>query len=187
MPSWSLLLAMTWYALLSRLYYFLSLFPSQSLNIVESPRLRRIFKMLRADLKDTDIPGHTTIRSRVTELLDKHLEKLETEMKVLIHLLCLRSFIRFQKSVGKISFTMDMWSDPILTPFMAVTAHWVESATENMTTGPQTQLTMQADLIGFHRVPGRHTGHHLAYAFLHVLDRIKITDKVHAVPFAILA
>jgi hypothetical protein len=75
---------------------------------------------------------------------------------------------------------MDMWSDPILTPYMAVTAHWIEGATENTTTGPRTKLTMRADLIGFHRVPGRHSGHHLAHAFLHVLDRIKVTDKVHA-------
>ena len=148
--------------------------------------------MLRADLKDSDIPGCTTLHSRVTELLDEHLKKLETEMKVLIHLLlihllCSRSLTHFQKSVRKISFTMDMWSDPSLTPFMAVTAHWVEAATENTTTGPQTKLTMRADLIGFHRVPGRHTGHHIAYAFLHILDRIKITDKVDTTPFAILA
>jgi hypothetical protein len=81
-PSWSSLLAMTWYVLLSRLHCFLLLFPSQSLNIVESPRLRRIFRMLRADLRDTDIPGRTTLRSRVTELFNEHLEQLETEMKV---------------------------------------------------------------------------------------------------------
>ncbi len=28
--------------------------------------------------------------------------------------------------VGRVSFTTDMWSDPDLKPYMAVTAHWLE-------------------------------------------------------------
>ena len=34
------------------------------------------------------------------------------------------------------------------------------------------------DLIGFHRVPTRHTGSHLADAFVHILDRVNVTAKV---------
>jgi hypothetical protein len=73
---------------------------------------------------------------------------------------------------------MDMWSDPNLTPYMAVTAHWIEPTTENTPSGPQTKLNMRTDLVGFHRVPGRHTGHHLAHAFIKVLDRLNVTHKV---------
>jgi hypothetical protein len=61
---------------------------------------------------------------------------------------------------------------------MAVTAHWIESTTQDTPHGPQHILTLRADLIGFHRVPGRHDGEHLAHAFLHVLDRVSITWKV---------
>lgn len=71
-----------------------------------------------------------------------------------------------------------MWTDSNLTPFMAVTAHWIESSIQQTPDGPQHILKLRADLIGFRRVPGRHDGEHLAYAFLHVLDRLSITSKV---------
>lgn len=81
-------------------------------------------------------------------------------------------------SIGKISVTMDMWSDTNLTPFMAVTAHWIETTIIQTPQGPQHILKLQADLIGFQRVPGCHTGEHLAHAFLFVLKRIGIRSKV---------
>lgn len=84
-----------------------------------------------------------------------------------------------QNALGKISFTTDLWSDPNLSPFMAVTAHWIEvSVVKQTPDGPQYSLKLRAELIGFHRVPGRHDGEHLAQAFLYILDRISITSKV---------
>lgn len=71
-----------------------------------------------------------------------------------------------------------MWTDSNLTPFMAVTAHWIESSTRQTPEGPQHILKLRADLIGFRRVPGRHDGEHLAHAFLHVLDQLSIASKV---------
>ena len=64
---------------------------------------------------------------------------------------------------------------------MAVTAHWIKSTTQHTQHaphGPQHILELRADLIGFHRVPGRHDGEHLAHAFLYVLDRVSVTQKV---------
>lgn len=58
---------------------------------------------------------------------------------------------------------------------MAVTAHWIQATTGEDGTD---QLKLRSDLIGFHKIPGRHTGLHLAHCFLHILDRIKITEKV---------
>ena len=87
--------------------------------------------------------------------------------------------------MGKISLTMDMWSDPNLTPFMAVTAHWIEGKTEETVNGPKLVLNLRADLIGFQRVPGRHDGEHLAHAFLFVTDRLKITEKVMSASFSL--
>lgn len=54
----------------------------QSLNIIESPRLRKIFLMLRKELKESDIPGRTTIRNRIEKIYTQHLEELTEEMKV---------------------------------------------------------------------------------------------------------
>jgi hypothetical protein len=82
-----------------------------------------------------------------------------------------------QHSLGKISFTMDMWSDPNRSPFMAITAHWIQSRTEETPSGPQHILKLRSELVGFHRVPGRHDGEHLAHVFIYITDRLKITHK----------
>ena len=65
---------------------------------------------------------------------------------------------------------------------MAVTAHWIETKVKQTSQGPQYELKLRAELIGFHRVPGRHTREHLAYAFLYILDRLSITSKVSDSP-----
>ncbi len=59
---------------------------------------------------------------------------------------------------------------------MAVTAHWIESYLDE--NKGSKQLRLRADLIGFHKIPGHHTGEHLAQCFLFITDRIKITEKV---------
>lgn len=61
---------------------------------------------------------------------------------------------------------------------MAVTAHWIQAIEENTPTGVNKKLHLRADLIGFHKLPGRHTGEHLAHCFLFITDRIQVTSKV---------
>ena len=87
-----------------------------------------------------------------------------------------------QKSAGKISFTTDAWTDPNQTPFLAVTAHWIEAIEEKTSTGSK-KLRLRSDLIGFHKLPGRHTGEHLAHCFLFIIDRVKVTSKVSEIIF----
>jgi len=61
---------------------------------------------------------------------------------------------------------------------MAVTAHWMQATTVQTTDGPQHSISLRADLIGFHRVTGRHDGEHLATVFMEILDRLGITANV---------
>ncbi|KAJ7595849.1 hypothetical protein C8J56DRAFT_775322, partial [Mycena floridula] len=68
--------------------------------------------MLCKDLKDSDIPHRTVLRQCLMEIWNEYLDELAQEMGV---------------SLGKISFTMDLWTDPNLVPFMAITAHWIET------------------------------------------------------------
>lgn len=84
--------------------------------------------------------------------------------------------------MGKVSFTTDAWSDPNQSSFLAVTAHWIEASDEKTTTGLK-KLRLRADLIGFHKLPGRHTGEHLAHCFLFITDRVKVTPKVSQMIF----
>lgn len=80
--------------------------------------------------------------------------------------------------MGKISFTTDAWSDPNLVSFMAVTAHWIEGVEVKTMTGMQKKLELRSDLVGFLKIPGKHTGKHLAECFMFVIDRLKIAHKV---------
>ncbi|KAH9008461.1 hypothetical protein EDB85DRAFT_1814134, partial [Lactarius pseudohatsudake] len=49
------------------------------------------------------------------------------------------------KSCGRISFTADIWSSASLTPYLAVTSHWIART-------PNNNLSLKAALIGFHRL-----------------------------------
>lgn len=84
-------------------------------------------------------------------------------------------FINQQQSVGKISFTTDCWTDPNQRSFMAVTAHWIQLT---VAADGTEQLKLRSDLIGFHKIPGQHTGIHLANCFIYITDRLNITHKV---------
>ncbi|KAJ7730099.1 hypothetical protein DFH07DRAFT_756418, partial [Mycena maculata] len=54
----------------------------QSINVIENKQLRAIFLMLWAELRDKDIPHRTTIRKRIIEVWDEHLNTLERELGV---------------------------------------------------------------------------------------------------------
>ena len=56
----------------------------QSINVIESPQLRKIFLLLRQELKESDIPGRTTIRNRIEKAYEDYLKQLEEEMAVCI-------------------------------------------------------------------------------------------------------
>ncbi|KZP20378.1 hypothetical protein FIBSPDRAFT_954545 [Athelia psychrophila] len=97
----------------------------QSINVIENPQLWALFLMLREELRDEDIPHRTKVCKCILEVWDEHLEQLADQMK---------------GSLSKISFTTDMWSDTNLTPFMAITAHWIEGAPLQTSSGPQHKL-----------------------------------------------
>jgi hypothetical protein len=86
--------------------------------------------------------------------------------------------------MGKISFTTDGWTDPNQTSFLAVTAHWIEAINEKTSAGDKKKLRLRADLIGFHKLPGRHSGEHLAHCFLYITDRVQVTSKVSEIFFS---
>ncbi|KAI0700241.1 hypothetical protein C8T65DRAFT_538891, partial [Cerioporus squamosus] len=62
-----------------------------------------------AHLTDDDIPHRTKLR----ELIKTHFKTFQTELRQ-----------ELRVPLGRISFTTDLWSDPILRAFMAVTAHY---------------------------------------------------------------
>ena len=79
--------------------------------------------------------------------------------------------------MGKISFTMDVWTDLDMRAYMAVTAHWLQKASLQHSERLQSKLTLRSDLIGFVHIPGSHTGERLAEVFAFILDRIKLGNS----------
>src|SRR3981189_3644826 len=77
-----------------------------------------------------------------------------------------------QESLGKVSFTPDLWSDSNLRSYLCLTAHWIA---RNKRTGA---LELKCALIAFHNVTGRHDGVNLARTMLALLDRAGTTLKV---------
>jgi hypothetical protein len=141
--------------------------------------------MLRPELQEYDIPSRSTVKRRVEELFEHHLSQLEQNMSVSINIRHSIGIILLkhhknllQHALGKISYTMDMWSDPNMSPFMAVTANWIGSNPDTPHSSNFVSLKLQSELIGFVNVPERHTGEHLAESFLYVLDRVQVTHKV---------
>lgn len=100
-------------------------------------------------------------------------------MKVYLHI-CLSTFYLLKrllndivfpkKSLGKISLTSNLWTDPELRPFMAITAHWIEDINGT--------LRLRADLITFHHTPGNHTGANTLKVFHEMVERAGITRNV---------
>ncbi|KIK72844.1 hypothetical protein PAXRUDRAFT_179811, partial [Paxillus rubicundulus Ve08.2h10] len=74
-------------------------------------------------------------------------------------------------AVGQVSFTADIWSDGLHHPYLGMTAHWIKW-------GENSQLSLEAGLIAFHRLVGRHDGKGLVKAALAMLDRADATLKV---------
>ena len=64
------------------LYFIIKIIRIQPLNVIESSRLKKIFLLLRQELKESDIPGRTTMRTKVEKRLQDRLKTLEEEMAV---------------------------------------------------------------------------------------------------------
>jgi hypothetical protein len=54
----------------------------ESINIVESPRLRKIFLLLHKELQASDIPVRSTMRTHIKQAYEEHINQLKQEMVV---------------------------------------------------------------------------------------------------------
>ncbi|KAJ3557704.1 hypothetical protein NP233_g11674 [Leucocoprinus birnbaumii] len=136
---------------------------NSALHLLEHPKFRALLMLLREDLEDSDIPHRNFLRSCILVTWHEFLAEIKTEV---------------EKSLGKVSLTADIWTDENLTPFIGVTAHRIEVQEINTAAGIRYLLSMRNFVIGFHCVPGRHTGDHLAQALQFIIDRINLTPRM---------
>ncbi|KAG2047331.1 hypothetical protein BDR06DRAFT_976813 [Suillus hirtellus] len=131
---------------------------------------KHIVKFIIADdqplVNETNVFHHTKICELVIDAFHEYFNALKRDLVA---------------AQGKVSFTSDLWSDSNLCPFMALTAHWIAKADQG------SMLTLRAALIGFHNVPGSHTGELLAGVIMHLTDHAAVTEKRLFLPYLMLA
>ena len=55
---------------------------AQSIKIVESPHLQKVFLLLREELHEADIPGRAALRNCIMNRFSENIEMLPEDMKV---------------------------------------------------------------------------------------------------------
>ena len=64
------------------------------------------------------------------------------------------SYSEFQRALGSVSFTMDIWSLHNQTSYICITSHWLSYHNHVAQEG----LVLKHTLLAFHPLHGRHTG-----------------------------
>jgi hypothetical protein len=69
-----------------------------------------------------------------------------------------------------VAFTLDGWTSPFRTSFLAVTAHWIND-----------DWIQQDVTLGFEHLKGPHTGEALMEAFVKVIEQFNLQRKVMSI------
>lgn len=80
-----------------------------------------------------------------------------------------------KKSLGCVSFTTDVWSDPDLAAFLATTAHFIVRTDD----GSDSRLVLRSGLLAFRHISGSHTGENLAHNLHTIIKDAGIEHKVY--------
>ncbi|KAF5358776.1 hypothetical protein D9758_008518 [Tetrapyrgos nigripes] len=126
----------------------------QSINVVECQEFRDVLEYIGVDLKDGAIPHRTHLLELIFGQFETCFKNTREEMN---------------RSLGRISFTSDMWSRGNLQGYMAITAHYIIRE--------HGHLILKSCLIAFRHVQGSHDGESMATHFLGVLDEYGIANR----------
>ena len=108
-------------------------------------------------LDDKDLPKRTVITEMILNAHKEEIKNIGDDLKV---------------AVGHISFTMDLWTDPNLHPFMAITAHYYKRNKNGL-------IEYRSGLIVFHYTLGSHSGEELYRHLFKILEDYGVAHKVH--------
>ncbi|KAF7372280.1 Zinc finger BED domain-containing protein 4 [Mycena venus] len=128
-----------------------------SINLIENRDFRDLLLFLRETLRDADIPHRTKLRSLIIDAWLDYWEELKAELRL---------------SLGRISFTGDIWSSAALHPYLAITAHWFGRRLDT------NQVLLRQALLAFRRIRGAHSGQRIARVVFDVMDQAEILGKI---------
>lgn len=75
-------------------------------------------------------------------------------------------------SIGKISFTADIWSSKGMNSYLAITAHWLGPR------GDDDQVVLRQALLAFRRIRGAHSGQRIARIVFNIFENAGIVRNV---------
>jgi hypothetical protein len=135
----------------------------QAYQLVDKPEFRALLMYQRPNTTERDIPHRQTVAD---EIYAKSLK--------------VRGLLReqFKNNDSRISFTFDAGTSRASDPYLAVTAHWIDSAWK-----------MHEQIIGFPEIEGPHTGANIGSILADSLAEYGLLDeeKVCVVMLAILS
>ncbi|PPR08205.1 hypothetical protein CVT24_001392 [Panaeolus cyanescens] len=128
----------------------------QSLNVIECPEFRRWALYGREGVTDKDLPHRTAITNLIHKMYTKEHEELKLELK---------------QALSRISFTSDMWSDPLYASFLAVTCHFAVRNSAG-------HLEIANRLLAFRLVTGSHEGDNVGQVMYDIVKEADIHHKM---------
>lgn len=136
---------------------FLTMGNLQSIHVLECPEFRELMLYLGTEkIEDKDLPHRHKMTDMIFEAYKKRMEATIEEMK---------------RAEGRISFTDDLWSDPNLASFLAISSHFYVRDEKG-------RLQRQNGLIAFRFIEGSHTGANLAQEFIKIVEELGVIGKV---------
>jgi hypothetical protein len=112
------------------------------------------------NIDDKDLPHRTKMTEMIFDAFKKCVEATAEELK---------------QSEGRISFTNDLWSDPGLDSYLAVTGHYF--VRDKVTR----KLIWRSGLLAFRYIEGSHSGVNLAGNFIKIVEELGVLHKVASI------
>ena len=148
------------------------------MNCLECEEFRELLLYDAANLTDEDIPHRTKLRELIHSEFERYRAKLRDELHNVswLAIFIIPYFVELtvllcKRALGRISFTTDLWTDPILRAFMAVTVHYLMRNEDN-------RLILRTRLLAFNYLEGHHKGDNLADAFFKILKSEGLVERV---------
>lgn len=130
----------------------------QSINVVDCPEFRKFSLYGRNNLRENDLPHRTALTKLIYQTYQEEYEELKKDL---------------QHALGRVSFTSDIWSDPNLAAFMAMTSHFCARDKHG-------HLYIANQLLAFCVVEGSHDGETIGQL---MFDIVKDAGVIHSVRY----
>ena len=129
---------------------------SQALLVADDPTFTNCLVVMRPKTTKEELPSRAIVRKNIKNKFIQFIKGIRSDIAV---------------APGNISINHDLWTeDHSSTAFFGITAQWIDVKDLR-------PWTLRAEVVGFHKVLGDHSGSNLGRQLLKVTDCAGITSK----------